>query len=74
MLTYELTVLGTERRVNPYTETYRSKYLDEDGGFNSSHLVYINGDCGEVVNAPDCEFGIHGFDPHQSPIFNIIGI
>lgn len=43
-------------------------------GFNSSHLVYINGDCGEVVNAPDCEFGIHGFDPHQSPIFIIIGI
>ncbi len=27
----------------------------------------ICGDCGEVVNAPDCGSGIRGFDPHQSP-------
>ncbi len=25
------------------------------------------GDCGEVVNAPDCGSGIREFDSHQSP-------
>ena len=28
---------------------------------------YSSGDCGEVVNAPDCGSGIRGFDSHQSP-------
>jgi hypothetical protein len=28
---------------------------------------YYDGDCGEVVNAPDCGSGIRGFDSHQSP-------
>ena len=26
-----------------------------------------DGDCGEVVNAPDCGSGIREFDSHQSP-------
>ena len=26
-----------------------------------------HGDCGEVVNAPDCGSGIREFDSHQSP-------
>ena len=36
--------------------------------FNLLHY----GDCGEVVNAPDCGSGIRGFDPHQSP-FSFMG-
>ena len=36
------------------------------------HTMFIvskrqDGDCGEVVNAPDCGSGIRGFDSHQSP-------
>jgi hypothetical protein len=30
------------------------------------------GDCGEVVNAPDCGSGIRGFDSHQSPHFKLL--
>ena len=30
---------------------------------------FYYGDCGEVVNAPDCGSGIRGFDPHQSPFY-----
>ena len=32
-------------------------------------ITFYYGDCGEVVNAPDCGSGIRGFDPHQSPFF-----
>ena len=31
--------------------------------------IYYHGDCGEVVNTPDCGSGMRGFDPHQSPFF-----
>ncbi len=28
----------------------------------------VYGECGEVVNTPDCGSGIRGFDSHHSPI------
>ena len=32
-----------------------------------------HGDCGEVVNTPDCGSGMRGFEPHQSPFFSFMG-
>ena len=33
-----------------------------------------HGDCGEVVNTPDCGSGMRGFEPHQSPFFYLWAI
>jgi hypothetical protein len=40
----------------------------------TNYVKTYYGDCGEVVNAPDCGSGIRGFDSHQSPHHLYIGL
>ena len=44
------------------------------GSNPTTPAIYISGGCGEVVNAPDCGSGIRGFDSHQSPHLELIGL
>ena len=37
------------------------------GSIPATPALFYYGDCGEVVNAPDCGSGIRGFDSLQSP-------
>ena len=32
-----------------------------------AHITCLYGGCRQVVKAPDCGSGIHGFDPHHPP-------